>query len=108
MIVIAGIFSSIGDYFKSAAIWAIDQFLISVSALINVIVSACPAMPAAPDLGLASYLPSDSVKWLNWGNEWFPFDYLVGTLIPLVVTLWLAMFALMVALRWAKVISGSA
>lgn len=106
--IVAGIFSSIGDYFKSAAIWAIDQLIISVGALVNAIVSACPSMPSAPDLGLASYLPATVVEWLNWGNNWFPFDYLVGTLIPLVVALWVALYVLMLALRWTRAVAGDA
>lgn len=106
--IVAGLFSGILDYLKSAAIWAIDQLLLSIGALVNAIVSACPSMPTAPDLGLASYLPSDVVKWMNYGNEWFPFSYLVGTLIPLIIGLWVAMYVLMVVLRWSRAISGSA
>lgn len=105
--ILLGIFSGILDGLKSAGIWVVDQLVISFGFIVNAAVDASPAMPAAPDLGFASYLPDEVVKWFNFGNEYFPLSYLVGVLIPLILALWLVWIVVAIALRWGKVLRGS-
>jgi hypothetical protein len=81
----------------NALLWAVETAIngtiAAVGALLALVVALLPHMPAAPDLGSATWL-----GWLNWLVPVGPMLAIAAAMIAA----WVFFLAVRVALRWVK------
>lgn len=90
------------QWLEEAAVWIINQFIISIGALISTITGLLPNMPDFPTIPM----PSGMREWYDYGNYWFPFDYFI-TLVGIIIALWIAWMIAAIPFRWARAVKGN-
>lgn len=85
------------SYIKEGVVWVVQQCINTLGAWFLLLLNALPPMPSQPSL------PSFMSDAISWAYYLFDFGWLLAYLTTF-FGLIAALFLLMIALRWAKVI----